>query len=409
MNEFPRIERLPPYIFAVVGDLKMQLRRQGVDIIDFSMGNPDMPTPPHIVDKLVEAARRPVNHRYSVSKGIPNLRKAICDRYQRYYDVYLDPNTEAVVTMGSKEGLAHLSLAMLSPGDVVLTPDPTYPIHTYAPIIAGADVRRVPIGPGRDFFEDLLTATRQAWPKPKVLFLCYPHNPTTEVATPEFFQKIVEFAKEHHIWVLHDLAYADLSFDGYKAPSFLQAEGAKDVGVEFSTLSKSYAMAGWRVGFCVGNRELIHALTRIKSYLDYGIFQPVQIASTVALNGPDECVNEIRDIYQKRRDVLVEGLNRIGWEMTSPKATMFVWARIPEPFRKMGSVEFSKLLLKEARVAVSPGLGFGSYGDDYVRIALIENEKRIRQAIRGIRRMLGGVDDHAGEEQEELENRENNA
>lgn len=390
MNEFPRIHRLPPYVFAVVGDLKMQLRHQNIDIVDFSMGNPDMPTPKPIVDKLIEAVQKPVNHRYSVSKGIPNLRKAICDWYTRNFDVYLDPETEAIVTMGSKEGLAHLSLAMLSPGDVVLAPDPTYPIHTYAPIIAGADVRRVPIGPGRDFFEDLTVAMRQAWPRPKVLFICYPHNPTTEVTDLEFFQKVVDFAKENKIWVVHDLAYADLAFDGYKAPSFLQAKGAKDVGVEFYTLSKSYSMPGWRVGFCVGNRELIHALTRMKSYLDYGIFQPVQIASTVALNGPQDCVEEVREIYSKRRDCLCDGLNRVGWEVTPPKATMFLWAQIPEEFRKMGSVEFSKLLLKEAQVAVSPGLGFGSYGDDYVRFALIENELRTKQAIRSIRRVLSG-------------------
>lgn len=398
MNEFPRIQRLPPYVFAVVGELKMQLRHQNIDIVDFSMGNPDMPTPQHIVDKLTEAAQKTPNHRYSVSRGIPNLRKAICDWYARNFDVSLDPDSEAIVTMGSKEGLAHLSLAMLSPGDVVLAPDPTYPIHTYAPIIAGADVRSVPIGPGRDFFEDLCTAVRQAWPKPKLLFLCYPHNPTTEVATPEFFQKIVDFAKEHNIRVIHDLAYADLAFDGYKAPSFMQAKGAKDVGVEFFTLSKSYAMAGWRVGFCVGNREMIHALTRIKSYLDYGIFQPVQIASTVALNGPQECVGEICELYRKRRDVLIEGLNRIGWEVPAPKATMFVWARIPEEFRKMGSVEFSKMLLREAQVAVSPGLGFGSYGDEYVRFALIENEQRTKQAIRGMRKALSGVTEHADDE-----------
>lgn len=398
MHDFPRIQRLPPYVFAVVGDLKMQLRRDNIDIVDFSMGNPDMPTPRHIVDKLTEAAQKTANHRYSVSKGIPNLRKAICDWYARQFDVRLDPDTEAVVTMGSKEGLAHLSLAMLSPGDVVLAPDPTYPIHAYAPIIAGADVRSVPIGPGRDFFEDLRTAARQAWPKPKLLFLCYPHNPTTEVATPEFFQKIVDFAKEHDIRVIHDLAYADLAFDGYKAPSFMQAAGARDVGVEFFTLSKSYAMAGWRVGFCVGNREMIHALTRIKSYLDYGIFQPVQIASTVALNGPQDCVAEIRDIYCKRRDVLIEGLDRIGWHVPPPRATMFVWARIPEAFRTMGSVEFSKLLLREAQVAVSPGLGFGSYGDEYVRFALIENEQRTKQAIRGMRKALSGVTEHADDE-----------
>ncbi|MDR0816011.1 MAG: aminotransferase class I/II-fold pyridoxal phosphate-dependent enzyme [Desulfovibrio sp.] len=391
MEEFPRIQRLPPYVFAVVGDLKMQLRRQHIDIVDFSMGNPDIPTPAHIVDKLTEAAKKPVNHRYSLSKGIPNLRKAVCDRYARLYNVHLDPESEAIVTMGSKEGLAHLSLAMLDPGDVVLSPDPTYPIHKYAPIITGADVRSVPIGPGRNFFENLTTATRQAWPKPKVLFLCYPHNPTTEVTDLDFFQKIVDFAKENNIWVIHDLAYADLVFDGYKAPSFLQAKGAKDVGVEFYTMSKSYSMPGWRVGFCLGNPRLIHALSRIKSYLDYGIFQPVQIAATVALNSPDDYVREICDIYRERRDRLIEGLGRIGWETPAPQATMFVWARIPEAFRKMGSVEFSKLLLQEAHVAVSPGLGFGSYGDEYLRFALIENEHRTRQAVSGIRRLLSGA------------------
>ncbi|BAV92062.1 aminotransferase class I/II-fold pyridoxal phosphate-dependent enzyme [Candidatus Desulfovibrio trichonymphae] len=391
MEEFPRIQRLPPYVFAVVGDLKMQLRHQHIDIVDFSMGNPDIPTPAHIVDKLTEAAKKPVNHRYSLSKGIPNLRKAVCNRYVRLYDVHLDPESEAIVTMGSKEGLAHLSLAMLDPGDVVLSPDPTYPIHKYAPIITGADVRSVPIGPGRNFFENLTTATRQAWPKPKVLFLCYPHNPTTEVTDLDFFQKIVDFAKANNIWVIHDLAYADLVFDGYKAPSFLQAKGAKDVGVEFYTMSKSYSMPGWRVGFCLGNPRLIHALSRIKSYLDYGIFQPVQIAATVALNSPDDYVHEICDIYRERRDRLIEGLGRIGWEIPSPQATMFVWARIPEAFRKMGSVEFSKLLLQEAHVAVSPGLGFGSYGDEYLRFALIENEHRTRQAVSGIRRLLSGA------------------
>ncbi len=388
---FPRMHRLPPYVFAVVGELKMQLRRQNIDIIDMSMGNPDLPTPQHIVDKLAEAAQKPANHRYSVSRGIPNLRKAICDWYERKFDISLDPDSEAVITMGSKEGLAHLSLAMLSPGDVVLAPDPTYPIHTYAPIIAGADVRSIPIGPGRDFFEDLTTAVRQAWPKPKLLFLCYPHNPTTEVTDLEFFQKVVDFAKEHNIWVVHDLAYADLAFDGYVAPSFLQAKGAKDVGVEFYTLSKSYSMPGWRMGFCVGNPELVKALTRIKSYLDYGIFQPIQIASTVALNGPEDCVKEICDIYRTRRDSLIDGLKRVGWDVPPPKATMFVWAQIPEEFRSMGSVEFSKLLLNEGQVAVSPGLGFGNYGDDYVRFALIENEHRTKQAIRGIRKALSGV------------------
>jgi alanine-synthesizing transaminase len=380
--------RLPPYVFAVVTDLKMQLRRQNVDIVDFGMGNPDMGTPQFIVDKLVEAASKPVNHRYSVSRGIPNLRKAICDWYMRRYGVYLDPETEAAATMGAKEGLAHLALAMLSPGDVVFAPDPTYPIHTYAAIITGADVRNIPIGRGRDFFEDLLVATRQTWPRPKVLFLSYPHNPTTEVTTLEFFQKVVDFAKEHNLLVVHDLAYADLVFDGHTAPSFMQAEGAKDVGVEFFSMSKSYSMAGWRVGFCVGNREMMNALMRIKSYLDYGIFQPIQIAATVALNAPDDCVREIRDTYRQRRDWLIEGLTRIGWDVPSPKGTMFVWAQIPEEFRGMGSVEFSKLLLKEGHVAVSPGLGFGANGDDHVRFALIENQHRTNQAIRGIKKVL---------------------
>lgn len=390
MNEFPRMHRLPPYVFAVVNQLKMELRRQGVDIVDLGMGNPDIPTPQHIVDKVAEASQKGVNHRYSVSRGIPNLRKAICDWYGRRFDLDLDPNTESVVTMGAKEGLSHLSLAMLSPGDVVFAPDPTYPIHTYAPILAGADVRRIPIGRGRDFFEDLLVATRQTWPQPKLLFLSYPHNPTTELATPEFFQKVADFAKEHKIYVVHDFAYADLAFDGHMPPSFMQAKGAKDVGVEFYSMSKSYSMAGWRVGFCVGNPELVHALTRIKSYLDYGIFQPIQIAATVALNSSDECVHEIVDVYRKRRDVLIDGLKRAGWEVPSPKGTMFVWAQIPEQFRHMGSIEFSKLLLREAHVAVSPGLGFGSLGDDHVRFALIENEQRTKQALRGIRRVLSG-------------------
>ncbi|MDR0339788.1 MAG: aminotransferase class I/II-fold pyridoxal phosphate-dependent enzyme [Desulfovibrio sp.] len=392
MNQFPRMHRLPPYVFAVTSELKMQLRRQNIDIVDFGMGNPDMATPSFIVDKLVEASTKAVNHRYSVSRGIPNLRKAICDWYARRYEVYLDPDKEAIATMGAKEGLAHLALAMLSPGDVVFAPDPTYPIHTYASIIAGADVRRIPIGRGRDFFEDLQLATRQTWPQPKVLFLSYPHNPTTEVITLEFFQKVVDFAKEHKIQVVHDLAYADLVFDGYSAPSFMQADGAKDVGVEFFSMSKSYSMAGWRVGFCVGNRDMVHALTRIKSYLDYGIFQPIQIAATVALNasihGEEDGVAEICDIYRQRRDWLIEGLNRIGWDVPPPKGTMFVWAQIPEEYRHMGSVEFTKLLLKEAHVAVSPGLGFGALGDDHVRFALIENQHRTKQAIRGLKKVL---------------------
>jgi alanine-synthesizing transaminase len=354
------------------------------------MGNPDLATPKHIVDKLKEASSKAVNHRYSASRGIPNLRRAICDWYKRRFDVVLDPETEAIATMGAKEGLSHLALAMLSPGDVVFAQDPTYPIHPYSAIIAGADVRRIPIGLDRDFFEDLLVATKQTWPQPKVLIICYPHNPTTATVELNFFQKIVDFAKEHNIYVIHDLAYADLCFDGYVAPSFLQVPGAKDVGVEFFSLSKSYSMAGWRMGFCCGNREMVNALTRIKSYLDYGIFQPIQIASIIALNGPQECVQEIVDVYEDRRNALVEGLNRVGWDLEKPKATMFVWAKIPGEFQKLGSVEFSKLLLKEGKVAVSPGLGFGHYGDDHVRFALVENRHRINQALRGIKKVLGG-------------------
>lgn len=389
MEEFPRMLRLPPYVFATVNELKMKLRRQGEDIIDLGMGNPDIPTPKHIVDKLVEAAQKPTNHRYSASRGIPNLRKAIANWYKRRYDVDIDPETEAVVTIGAKEGLSHLALVMLSPGEVVFVPDPTYPIHTYSAIIAGADVRRIPISPERDFFEDLLTATRQTWPQPKLLIISYPHNPTTVCVDLDFFQKIVDFAKEHKIFVIHDFAYADLAFDGYMPPSFLQAKGAKDVGVEFFSMSKSYSMAGWRVGFCCGNKQMVHALTRIKSYLDYGIFQPIQIASIIALNEDQSCVQEIVNEYKIRRDALIQGLNRIGWKVDPPKGTMFVWAKIPEQYRHLKSVEFSKLLLNECKVAVSPGLGFGHFGDDYVRFALVENKHRINQAIRGLKKLFG--------------------
>ncbi|MDR2076707.1 MAG: aminotransferase class I/II-fold pyridoxal phosphate-dependent enzyme [Desulfovibrio sp.] len=390
MDQFPRMHRLPPYVFAVVNALKDQLRRQNVDIVDFGMGNPDLPTPQFIVDKVREAVLKPVNHRYSVSRGIPALRAAIRDWYARRYAVELDPETEAVATLGVKEGMAHLALAMITPGDVVFAPDPTYPIHTYAPIIAGADVRGIPIGRGRDFFADLLLATRQTWPRPKLLFISYPHNPTTEVTDLDFFQKVVDFAREHKMYVIHDLAYADLAFDSDTAPSFLQVKGAKEVGVEFFSLSKSYSMAGWRVGFCVGNSDIVQALTRIKSYLDYGIFQPVQIAASVALEAPDDCVREIREVYRQRRDILVSGLQRAGWPVDAPKGTMFLWAQIPEPFRAMGSVEFSKLLLAEGGVAVSPGIGFGAFGDDHVRFALIENRHRTNQAARGIKKVLAG-------------------
>jgi alanine-synthesizing transaminase len=390
-NDFPRIKRLPPYVFNIVGDLKLKARRAGEDIIDFGMGNPDGPTPPHVVAKLLEAAAKPVNHRYSVSKGIYKLRQAITDWYKRRYDVDLDPDSEAVATIGSKEGLGHLALAILGPGDVVFCPSPTYPIHQYSVIIAGGDLRSIPLIPGEDFFAHLVEAMRQTWPRPKLLILNFPANPTTEVVDLEFFRRIVDFARAHSLMVIHDLAYADLCFDGYEAPSFLQVPGAKDVGVEFFTLSKSYNMPGWRVGFAVGNPAMIAALARIKSYLDYGMFQPIQIAAIAALNGPQDSVETIRQLYRSRRDVLVNGLNRIGWHMPKPKATMFVWAPIPEAFRDMGSLEFSTFLLQEGKVAVSPGIGFGEYGDNYVRFALIENEHRTRQAVRGIRRALNNA------------------
>ncbi|MCU0539256.1 MAG: aminotransferase class I/II-fold pyridoxal phosphate-dependent enzyme [Desulfobacterales bacterium] len=388
MSKFARLDRLPPYVFATVNQIKMQARREGRDIIDLGMGNPDLGTPEHIVEKLVEAARKPHNHRYSASMGITKLRLAISKWYERRFGVAIDPDTEAIVTIGVKEGLSHLVLVTTRPGDVVFTPNPTYPIHPFSAIIAGGDVRGIPVGPGHDFFENLMAATKQTWPRPKMLIISYPHNPTTEVVTLDFFQKVVDYAKEHDILVIHDFAYADLTFDGYSAPSFLQARGAKEVGVEFFSLSKSYSMAGWRMGFCCGNPETVAALKRIKSYLDYGVFQPIQIAAIIALNGPDDCVADIRTIYKERRDALIRGLNRIGWKIPKPKGTMFVWGRIPEKHRKLGSVEFSKFLIREAGVAVSPGLGFGEYGDEYVRFALIENPMRISQAVRGIKKVL---------------------
>ena len=388
MKSFARLERLPPYVFATVNQIKMDARRAGKDIIDLGMGNPDLPTPKHIVDKLIEAAQKPHNHRYSASMGISKLRMAISSWYKRRFDVDIDPNTEAIVTIGAKEGISHLILVTIRPGDVVFTPNPTYPIHPYSAIISGGDVRGIPVGPGKDFFEDLMSATRQTWPRPKVLIISYPHNPTTEVVDIEFFEKIVDYAKENDIMIVHDLAYADLAFDGYEPPSFLQVKGAKDVGVEFFSLSKSYSMPGWRVGFCVGNKEIVGALGRIKSYLDYGIFQPIQIAAIIALDGPQDCVKEICNTYKTRRDALISGLNRIGWEIESPKGTMFVWGKIPDQYLHMGSVEFSKLLINEAQVAVAPGLGFGEYGDDFVRFALIENNMRINQAVRGIKKIL---------------------
>ena len=388
MRKFSRIERLPPYVLGIVNELKYDARRRGEDIIDFGLGNPDMPTPKHIVDKLIEASNKEANHRYSVSKGIYKLRLAITDWYKRNHDVDLDPNSEAIATIGSKEGIAHLALAITSPGDSVLVPTPTYPIHTYAFILANGDVIHVPLSADIDFFDALLDAFKRNWPRPKAMIINFPHNPTTLVVGIDFFEKVVDFAKEHDLIVIHDFAYGDIVFDGYKAPSFLQVPGAKDVGIEFFTLSKSYNMPGWRVGFAVGNSEIIHALARIKSYQDYGMFQPIQIAATVALNGPRDCVEEIRETYRSRRDVLCDSLNRIGWDITPPKATMMVWAKIPERFRKIGSLEFCKLLLEKAKVAVAPGIGFGEGGDHFVRFSLVENEHRIRQAVRGVERFF---------------------
>ena len=390
------MKRLPPYVFAEVNALKMEARRRGEDIIDLGMGNPDIPTPKHIVKKMVEATRKGHNHRYSASKGITKLRMAICDWYKRRYDVDLDPDTEAIATIGAKEGLSHLVLATVAPGDVVFVPSPTYPIHPYSVVIAGGDLRSIPLTADRDFFDDLKTAVKQTWPSPKMIIVSFPHNPTTVCVDLDFFEKLVDFCKEHEIIIVHDFAYADLTFDGYKAPSFLQVPGAKDIGVELFSASKSYSMAGWRLGFAVGNREVIGALARIKSYLDYGVFQPIQIAGIIALNGvegdpdfdPEECVREIVDIYRDRRDTLITGLERVGWPTPSPRGTMFVWSKIPDEFADMGSVEFSKKLIEHAKVAVSPGLGFGEYGDDHVRFALVENNNRINQAIRGLRRFF---------------------
>ncbi len=388
MRKFSRIERLPPYVFNITGELKMAARRRGEDIIDMSMGNPDGATPPHIVQKLVEAASRPDTHGYSVSKGIPRLRRAITGWYERRYQVALDPDSEAIVTIGSKEGLAHLMLATLDQGDTVLVPNPSYPIHIYGAVIAGANIRSVRMTPGVDFFEELERAVRESIPKPKMMILGFPSNPTAQCVDLPFFERVVALAREHDILVVHDLAYADIGFDGYKAPSIMQVPGARDVAVEFFTLSKSYNMAGWRIGFMVGNRELVAALARIKSYHDYGTFTPIQVASIAALEGPQDCVDEVVRMYQNRRDVLARGLHEAGWMVEVPRASMYIWARIPEPYLAQGSLEFSKRLLAEAKVAVSPGIGFGEYGDEYVRFALIENEQRTRQAVRGIKEMF---------------------
>lgn len=388
MEQFQRIQRLPPYVFAIVNALKAAARAAGEDIIDFGMGNPDQPTPPHIVAKMVEATQRPDTHRYSMSRGIPRLRRAICRWYQERYAVTLDPETQAIVTIGSKEGLSHLALACMGPGDSVLVPDPAYPIHPYGFIIAGADVRSIPTQNGVDFFTALEKAITESWPRPKMLVLNYPGNPTTECVDLAFFERVIAIAKAHQIWVVQDLAYADIVFDGYQAPSILQVPGAEEIAVEFFSLSKSYNMPGWRVGFMVGNTTLVAALGRIKSYLDYGMFTPIQVAAIAALEGPQDCVRQICQMYQSRRDVLCDGLNKLGWAVIKPQATMFVWAPIPEPYLAMGSLEFAKKMLREAKVAVSPGIGFGQYGDQHVRFGLIENAHRTRQALRGIREML---------------------
>ena len=387
-TRFPRIERLPPYVFNVIGEMRQKARAAGEDVIDFSMGNPDQPTPDHIVKKLVETANREDTHRYSQSKGIPRLRRAMAKWYKTRYDVDLDPESEVITTIGSKEGLAHLAMATLGPGDAVLVPNPAYPIHPYGFVIAGADIRHVPLLPGQDFFGELVKAIETSWPRPKMLVLNFPANPTAMCVELDFFEKVVEIAREHNIWVVQDIAYADIVFDGYVAPSILKVKGAKDIAVEFFSLSKSYNMPGWRVGFAAGNKELIGALARIKSYLDYGTFTPIQVAAIAALEGDQDCVNDIRDMYQSRRDVLCEGLNALGWPVEKPKATMFVWAKIPEQYLEIGSLEFAKKLIRDANVAVSPGIGFGQYGDDHVRFALIENEHRTRQALRNIRRLF---------------------
>jgi alanine-synthesizing transaminase len=388
MREFSRIKRLPAYVFNITNELKMAARRRGEDIIDLSMGNPDGPTPQHIVDKLLEAAQRQDTHGYSVSKGIPRLRRAICDRYRRRYGVELDPESEAIVTIGSKEGLAHLMLACLERGDTVLVPNPSYPIHIYGAIIAGADIRSVRMTPGVDFIAETERAIRELIPKPKMLVIGFPSNPTAQCVDLPFFERIISLARQHDILVVHDLAYADIVFDGWKAPSILQVPGAREVAVEFFTMSKSYNMAGWRVGFMVGNRDLVHALARIKSYHDYGTFTPIQVASIVALEGPQDCVEQIRGNYERRRDVMVRGLHDLGWRVELPKASMYVWAKIPEFYAGLGSLEFTRRLVEGARIAVAPGVGFGEHGDDHVRIALIENEHRLRQALRGVREMF---------------------
>ena len=388
MSQFSRINRLPPYVFNTLTQLKTQARAAGEDIIDFGMGNPDQPTPPHIVNKLIETVQRPDTHKYSMSKGIPRLRRAMASWYHRHYDVHLNSETQILATIGSKEGLAHLALAISGPGDTILVPDPAYPIHTYGFIIAGANVKQIPLIEEAQFLSAIEEALSQTLPKPKALVINFPANPSTHCVEYSFFEQVVALAKRHQIWIIHDLAYADIVFDGYKAPSILQVPGAIDVAIETYSLSKSYNMPGWRVGFACGNEELVSALTRIKSYLDYGTFTPIQVAAIAALEGSDDCVEEIRLMYEKRRNFLCDGLNDLGWEVTRPKATMFVWAPIPAHYLSMGSMEFSKYLLKEAQVAVSPGIGFGQQGDGYVRFGLIENKDRMRQALKNIKALF---------------------
>ena len=386
--DFRRIHSLPPYVFAKVDALKREARQAGEDIIDLGFGNPDIPTNPVVVEKLTEAAQNPRNHRYSQSRGIPNLRKAVADRYQRRFGIELDPETEVITTIGAKEGLSHLMWALVQPGDVALVPEPSYPIHIYAPLLAGAEVRKVRVSADEDFFERMERTFHDSWPRPRVILVSFPHNPTTMCVDEEFFVRLVAFAKEHEVFVVNDFAYADVAFDGYTPPSLLQVPGGKDVGVELYTMTKGHSMAGWRVGFVVGNAEMVAALAKLKSYLDYGTFQPIQIASIIALNEGDGYVAEVNDIYTKRRDVLIDGLNRAGWKIEAPKGTMFVWAPIPEPYREMGSIDFTIDLLKRGKVAVSPGVGFGESGEGFVRFALVENEHRIGQAVRGIRNAL---------------------
>ncbi len=389
--DFRRIDRLPPYVFARVNDLKIAARRRGDDVIDLGFGNPDIPSPQVAVDKLTEAAHSPRNHRYSSSRGLPNLRKAIADRYARRFGVMLDPEKEVITTIGAKEGLAHLMWALVEPGDVALVPEPSYPIHIYAPALAGAEIRRVPIADPDEYFERLTAAFAESWPKPRVILTSFPHNPTTTTVELEFFERLVGFARKHGVFLVHDFAYADVAFDGHRPPSLLQVPGASEVGVELYTLTKGHSMAGWRVGFVVGNARMIDALAKLKSYLDYGTFQPIQIASIVALNEADDHVEEVNEIYLRRRNILVDGLNRAGWDVAKPKGTMFVWARIPDAYQELGSMDFAILLLERAKVAVSPGVGFGSTGEGYVRFALVENDQRIAQAVRGIRGALDAL------------------